>query len=371
MNIGLLTIHHAYNFGAALQAYATYDTLKAMGHEVEFIDYDNDTFRAERNLFLPNTSVGNVARNLRTIFTLKQGKSRVNRFEDFYKLSKKSEKTWLNDIDFSEISYDAILVGSDQTFGLYLTGNPMDMRPFFLEKAGDIKRISYASSMGEKTATLTDADNQWMAKQFRKFSSILVRDEKTASYIESLIGYRPDVVLDPTLLVSEKRWSQLASNYKIQGDYIAFYTVLSAPWVISYVENLSKKLGIRVIALNARTRFEIKANYQFIGDCGPREFLSIIKNAKYVVTTSFHATAFSVIFQRQFVSLVLGEGNKLSSFLHSLSLSNRAIHEAEQDNIELFSDCIPYQNVKDRLIKLQEHSFKSLKNSLEQVEQEL
>ena len=70
MKIGLLTIHHAYNFGAALQAYATYDTLKNMGYDVEFIDYGNDTFRAERNLFLPNSSVGNIIRNMRTLFAL-------------------------------------------------------------------------------------------------------------------------------------------------------------------------------------------------------------------------------------------------------------------------------------------------------------
>lgn len=371
MKIGLLTIHHAYNFGAALQAYATYDTLKNMGYDVEFIDYDNDTFRAERNLFLPNSSVGNVVRNARSLFSIKQCKKRAERYEEFYGLSKKSEKTWMNNGDFSNATYDVILVGSDQTFCLYLTGKPDEMRPFFLEYAGNIKRISYASSMGEKTAALNASDDCWMVEQFQRFSSLLVRDEKTANYIENLIGTRPNVVLDPTLLLTKEQWSELESSEKIQGDYIAFYTVLSSPWVVEYVEQLSKKLGMKVIALHARTRFEMNASYHFAGDCGPREFLSAIKHAKYVVTTSFHATAFSIIFQKQFVSLVLGEGNRISSLLDSLALSSRAIREKEREDMERLMDTIPYENVSGRLASLRTYSLSALQDSLKQVGQAL
>lgn len=371
MKIGLLTIHHVYNFGAVLQAYATYDTLKNMGYNVEFIDYDNDTFRAERNLFLSNSSVGNIVRNARTLITLKQCKKRVERYEEFYGLSKKSGKTWMNDGDFSNAPYDVILVGSDQTFCLYLTGKPDEMRPFFLESAGNIKRMSYASSMGEKTAFMTDADYCWMGDQLKKFSSILVRDNKTASCIEKLIGKRPPVVLDPTLLLSAEQWSKLASSEKPKDDYIAFYTVLSAPWVVDYVEHLSQKLGMKVIALHARTRFEMKAGYHFSGDCGPREFLSVIKHAKYVVTTSFHATAFSIIFQKQFVSLILGEGNRLLSLLDSLALSHRAIRETGKDNMEILTDAIAYDTVCDRLAKLRACSLIALTDSMKQVKQTL
>lgn len=365
MKIGLLTIHHAYNYGAMLQAYATFKTLHNLGHDVEFIDYDNYTFAAERQVFLSNRSIGNILRNLRTILQLKSLKIKIEKFEDFYQKCRVGNTHYYNSEDWDTSEYDVVLTGSDQTFSLYLTNNPQEMKPFFLEHVKEVKKISYASSMGEKFFKLQPQDNAWLKERFEAFDFLAVREAKSADFIEKLVGKSPMVVLDPTLLLSREEWEKecVLSRYEAE-EYIVFYTVLSEPWVIKYVENISAKTGLRVIAIHSRTRYELNAKFQYIEDAGPGEFLSIIKNAKYVITTSFHATSFSIIFQKQFVSLVIGEGNRLRSLLSSAGLTTQAIGENNQYYVPLLEGTIDYSNVVKLMQKEKSDSLDYLKEAL-------
>ena len=364
MKIGLMTIHHAYNFGAMLQAYATFKVINEMGHDVEFIDYDNETFAGERKIFLPCNSVGNILRNFRSLLQFKQLKERVKRYEAFYqKLNVSKSKYNRNNIN-SVKGYDLVITGSDQTFSLYLTNNPADIRPFFLKDVNCSKKISYASSMGEKFYKLKQGDDIWMKECLADFRHISVREKGSADYIEKLTGKRPAVVLDPTLLRSADQWNldSEESNYA-KGDYIAFYTVLSEPWVIKYVEKFAKDTGLKVIAMHPRTRYEMRANFNYVGALGPSEFLTIIKNAKYVITTSFHATSFSIIFQKQFVSLKIGEGNRLSSLLNQLCLVKQLICENDMD-FSVLLDPIDFSMPQELLNKEKLASMNYLRNSI-------
>lgn len=365
MKIGLMTIHHAYNFGAMLQSYATLRVLEDLGHDVEFIDYDNKTFAEERRIFLPCNSVGNLFRNIRSILQFKQLRKRIVLYENFYEKFKVSKFNY-NHININDVrGYDVIITGSDQTFSLYLTENPIDIRPFFLENIKCSKKISYASSMGEKFHKLTSEDDVWMKKCFADFDHLSVRERGSADYIEKLTGMRPEVVLDPTLLRSAEQWSLDATDTdEVKGDYIAFYTVLSEPWVINYVERFALKTGLKVIAMHQRTRFELKTKFNYVNSLGPSEFLSVIKNAKYVITTSFHATAFSIIFQKQFVSLKIGKGNRLSSLLNLLSLEKHLVSEDYYEDFAILKDQIDFSNSMELLNKERDVSLNYLIDAL-------
>lgn len=365
MKIGLLTIHHAYNFGAMLQAYATYKVLSDMGHDVELIDYDNENFAGERALMLPNNSFGNIFRNLRSMLHYKQLKKRAMKYEEFYKKMQVSDQCY-DSTNLGKVSgYDVVVTGSDQTFSLYLTGNKKDVEPFFQKDIKNTKKISFASSMGEKFYRLTTEDKEWMKERFNEFYALSVREESSADYIEKLAGKRPTVVLDPTLLRDEDEWIQDAVETEyVKVEYIAFYTVLSAPWVIKYVEEIAAKTGLKVIAMHPRTRFEISAKFNYVGDLGPGEFLSVIKNAKYVITTSFHASVFSIIFKKQFVSLKLGEGNRLTSLLNTLNLNKQLVSEKDELNCTLLENKIDYTDPYKSLHKEQEYSLNYLKQAI-------
>lgn len=371
MKIGIITIHHVYNYGAILQAFASYNIIKKYHQDVVFIDYDNTTFKSQRNIFLPCNTISNILRNVRTLIHYKARKKKIERFETEYKKFKLSQNHWYNTADFAKEKFDVIITGSDQTFSLYLTGNPADMKAFFLEDVGSAKRLSFASSLGEKLHMLTTADKKWMRKCFQKFDAISVREELSADFINELIGVRPHVVVDPTLLLTREEWIKEATlfNYK-KGEYIAFYTVLSDSWVSEYVLQISKITNLPVVALHPKTRYDLNTGFDYIGDAGPREFISFIKEAKYVITTSFHATVFSILMHKKFISLKLGIGNRIGSLLSTLSLNMRFVEGMENVEIALnrLTDDINYEKV-DKILQLQrEDSINFLITSLQKYD---
>ena len=367
MKVGILTVHHSYNYGAMLQAYATEEAIKRLGHAVEFIDYDTTSFISRRKVLLPLTSVGNIFRNIRNILILNKLIKRKRNFEKLYQQLNISKKHWVNYINTSEFEYAVILVGSDQTFSLYLTNNPDEMKPFFLPERTKARKISYASSMGEKINKLTKEDILWISKCLADFDKLSVREVSAQDFIKKNMGILPELVVDPTLLLSREQWLKLitSSRYDTFNDYIAFYTVLSSPDVIRYTQELSLLTGLRVIALHPKTRYEIKSNFEYASDLGPQEFLSVIRNAKYVVTTSFHATVFSIIFHRKFVSILQGEGNRLKSLLNSVDLEERLIEQDRHASLELLEKYIGYDAIDITIERMRERSLNYLKNAIE------
>lgn len=364
--VGIITIHNAYNYGAVLQAYATQDVVSSFVSDCEIIDYDAKKFRDSRKIFLPIISAGNIIHNIRSVIYLKSIIKRIKNFKSFmnrrYKLS--SIKYHSED-DFTNLDYDFVITGSDQTFCLHLRGNQDEMKPFFLDNVMK-KKISYASSMGEKISDITDEEKEWMANRFNEYSCLAVREENTAKYIESLTGRRPEVVLDPTLLLTKEKWDELASTTKYdKNNYILFYTVLSDKWVVDYVTSISKITGLKVIAIHHHNRFEFKSSFVRADYSGPCEFISLIKNAKLVITTSFHATVFSVIYNIPFYSLLLGEGNRISSILNDLNLKNRIIKENFDKKLINADFNLDFTQANQLLDVERQRSFKYLKKALE------
>lgn len=371
MKIGIITIHHVYNYGAILQAFASYNIMKKYYPDVVFIDYDNTTFKNQRSMFLPCNTISNILRNVRTLIHYNERKKKIEKFETEYKKFKLSQNQWYNTADFAKEKFDVIITGSDQTFSLYLTGNPDEMKAFFLENVGGAKRLSFASSLGEKLHMLTTADKKWMSKCFQKFDALSVREKLSADFVNELIGVRPHVVVDPTLLLTGEEWVKEAIkfNYK-KGEYIAFYTVLSDYWISKYVSQISKLTNLPVVALHSKTRYDLNSGFDYIGDAGPREFISFIKGAKYVITTSFHATVFSILMHKKFISIKLGIGNRIGSLLSTLSLNTRLVEGMESAEIALgrLTNSINYEEVDKILQQQREDSINFLLTSLQKYD---
>lgn len=170
-----------------------------------------------------------------------------------------------------------------------------------------------------------------------------VREEKAAQFIKNILGKRPEVTLDPTLLLTSNDWNEIIpEGIPEQSSYIAFYTVLSSYEVIEYVKRLSILLNKPVYALHSPTRFEITQNFKYFDNLSPTEFIGFIKNAYCVVTTSFHATVFSIIYHKQFQSLVLKEGNRLKTLLEMMKLNSRLIVPDNWDEINNMMKPINY-----------------------------
>lgn len=323
--IGIATIVALNNYGAILQGLALVEVIKEIGYDAEVIDVrtkDQD----DCSMFVKVKNAKDILRNVRKLLNYTSQKKRMDLFGSFAeKFLPLSPNYYSMSEDEIVQRYDYLCTGSDQTFNVLLNAFKPE---YYLTFTEQLPKFSYASSFGETCEKFTDKDRGWIKKQLCKYSKISVREKNGVELVKMLTG-RNDIVqvLDPTLLMTEKQWKRFLplQTKKFPQKYIVFYSVLSEQWVVEYVKRISLVTGLPVIAPHLQNSYEIGAKFERYIECGPAEFLELINNAELVLTTSFHATVFSYQFKKRFYSFILGEGNRIGSFLENVGLSNRAI----------------------------------------------
>lgn len=331
--IGILTVHYNLNYGAVLQAYATYMKLKDLGFRACIINYINPMGKNELKVF-PG---GSAVNNMRAAMFVKKRLERISRFKEFMNNNYELTNAVYDYRDLNEnmFDFDVYLTGSDQTFNLCLAGDVEMRKIYFLPWVTNAKKISYASSMGEMICDLSKNDALWIKNALSSYAHLSVRENAAADFIENMGIKRPEVVVDPTLLMTKEEWDDIAlpSNYTNE-EYILFYSVLSEPWVVKQVKRISKEMGLKVVAPHFQNRYELSSGFIRAEECGPLEFLGLIKNAKFICTTSFHGTIFSLLYNKPFVSFVLQAGNRISGLLNMVGQGYRMIRENDDVNIK-------------------------------------
>ena len=364
--VGLLTIHAAYNYGAALQTYATQKAVCDAGAECTVIDFSTSGSLAGRKFLRAPLSMGAVKHDIRNVLKPGAFKKRKKVFETFKSnrlvLTKKAY-THKNFSRIGEESFDLLITGSDQTLNLNLGGEAEERKCFYMPNiAGD--KICYSASMGEHTDRLTEPQLEFIKSALADYKAISVREEKCADIIEKLLGERPQILADPTLAVEREHWESIAEDFEgLPEKYIFFYTVLSEPWVIDYVKGLSEKTGLPVVALHPQNHFEIGAPFLRADTASPEQFIKIMKNAQFTVATSFHGTAFAINLNCPFVSLILGAGNRITPMLEKAGLSDRGFRETPPDDIDLYS--VDFKAANEYLKTARRENLEFLKNALE------
>ena len=333
MKIGIITFHRAVNYGAVLQAYALQHALEGLGAQAEILDYRN---RYIESCYDPYSLKGNKLKALAKIALL--GGVRRKKNEAFRSFNKKylrlSESVYKDSEQLAgaEKFYDAFITGSDQVWN---TGCADFDPAYFLTFVKDKKKKnSYAASFG-----LTEIPKEYEAeykKRLAGYRQISVREAQGRALVKELTGRDVPVVLDPTLLLTEKDWAAAAHDIPHKG-YILLYSVLESDGMFAYARRLSKETGLPVLYLNDKS-FENR-DLQYVRGASPEEFLGYFKNADYVITNSFHGTVFSVIFKRRFLSDtdVIKEGKpgkneRSQQLLEALSLTQRILTDKANIN---------------------------------------
>lgn len=337
MKAGILTIHDCYNYGAVLQASATLELLKEQGIESEIIDYATpDLVASNRFIKLPFSKRA-VLDDIRNLINSKEWHLRSLRFKDYkekyYSLSSKKLRS-PNDLRIIKDDYDMFITGSDQTFNLHLMGSPMYRFPFFLDFTNK-KKISLASSMGDSISSLSFAEKDHIKKSLMKYNSISVRDLKSSDFLGKLLDKKIPMVSDPTICVDVDFWNKMLNTHN-RKKYIFFYSVVSAPWVVQKVCEIGRALNMPIVSPHMPNRFEMGKRIIRRTDSGPIEFLNLLNQAALVVTTSFHATVFSLLFHIPFYAFHLGEGNRIGSLLNQVKMSELFLSEkCITDNVSI------------------------------------
>ncbi len=191
---------------------------------------------------------------------------------------------------------DVFIAGSDQIW------NPGWINPlFFLDFVKDkTKRISYAASMGNLEIPQDKRDD--FARLIKNFDAISIREKDMLDIISEYTDKDISVNIDPTFLLSAEEWREYEKEYPISEPYILVFPLYWDLKTNDKLKELSDQTGLKVVAICSGLNRVFAHKKIYDADAG--EFLWLIDNAEYVVTSSFHGTAFSTIFNKQFSAVV-------------------------------------------------------------------
>ena len=294
MKTGILTYHNTRNCGALLQAYALQKTLFDMGIDNDIIDYCcpkiDETYKLKKL-----NEIKNIKEFIKWTLTINSAKKSQKKFDEFKRQYLKLSEIYSSDtIIKANNLYDAFITGSDQVWNFNLNGNDYT---YLLNFASDDKiKLSYAASMGSEN--IGKENEKIFAKALSQFSSISVREKNLKEYVDRILEIDSKLVLDPTLLLEKEEYNFSESTKIINPKYIFVYTIASTPNIEKAAKALSQKTGYPIIW--GHMSYRKKKGVINKTDISPDEFVNYIKNAEYVLTSSFHGMALSIVMEKQF-----------------------------------------------------------------------
>lgn len=312
MKILIVTLHAMHNPGSVYQAYALQKYLLFQGQDAEILDYRPYYFYSEKSLikyFLKITLCGLVYFKLSRLYNkfIANNLKLTSRVTTYSELRKKS------------YNYDLYIVGSDQ---LWNTDYDCGWDPaFYLKFIGNGVKISYSTSVGKHEI---DSQNERLLKEnLTSFNALSVREKSTALQLSQILNKKVEWVCDPVFLLNKQDYSQFIGNNLENKKYALVYMSPSSNILDSIVDYLKKK-NLKIILLGGFTKrcacdLHVKIS-------GPIEFITFISHAEYVISTSFHATAFSLLFHKSFLTLLPPKnGERIISLLKQAGLENRYV----------------------------------------------
>lgn len=361
MKIDIITLHRAQNYGSVLQAFALQKQIEKLGHQASILDYYPERYTNKgllkrlknKSRRFKNPLVLLIAKLLIYPSYLRKG-IQFNKFMHYLNLEKPSFAT--NEEGMGRFTdADAYCAGSDQIWNsLWNEGVEKALFLDFVPK-GKLC-LSYAASIGLSNIPANEIDETKLLLD--KFEFLSLREDKGVELVREL--GRTDAVqcLDPTLLMSKEEWSLYADDSYKGKEYVLTYNLHHDPEIDKCAKAIASKyrLQIRNISYN----WHDIVRHGHLDWCPTVEgFLGLIKNAKYVVADSFHATAFSIIFEKPFVVITPEvASSRLSSLLKMLELDDYNINKFT--SLKVIEQPIDYIRVKSIIATKQRESISFL-----------
>lgn len=368
MKIAILTFHRAHNCGAMLQCFALQTVLSRLGHDVCALDCNNI---GEEHRFggIGKCSFRRMIKKiLEFFFSLGVYDLRIVRFNKFRRNHiKVSGRIGLNEIFPKD--YDLFIIGSDQVLQPNLTKEYRDT--FLLNRVLDsAKKCSYAASFGYDSLPVQYRESY--RKALGSFKSLLVREKSGLDILENelKINRKAHLVVDPTLLLNAEDYERIETAMRRPKQYVLVYSIGGADQRLREVaKQLARIKGIGVVIVNACRRHYFDAPFSDFLSVSPDRLIYLIHHAEYVVTTSFHGVAFSLIYRRPFVAIDPVDskvGGRIHSLLEQLGLKGNIIKECARISDEELMEILAfdYKTVSKSLEDIKGVSLSTIKKSL-------
>lgn len=351
--IGILTFHYENNYGAILQCYALQQIIKEKKYDVKIINfYIKNGINDSLKLINPNKNI------IKQVITAPLNFCKLKKLKNFINnnLILTTRITQREEVIKYINNLDIVITGSDQVWNEKIIQNAEDIFLLNFNSPSTLKKCSYAASFGN--SKLNDDFKKQLKKSLTKYSIVTTREESATRLLNEL-KIESKTVLDPTLLLTKEKWQTISKKYKnITTEYILVYSMEKNEDLIKIAKDLSMKLKLKVIHFRKEKTFENLLYRAY--DAGIEEFIYLFKNANYVVTNSFHGLVFSIIFNKEFVSINHKTRNERQENLLLLTkLTNRAV-QTYDDYINTSFDKINYDKVNKLIEETRKESFKCI-----------
>ncbi|GAB4318049.1 MAG: hypothetical protein Kow0019_19440 [Methanobacteriaceae archaeon] len=370
MKIAIITLNSAHNFGASLQAYALQKTLENLNFEVDIINYRykridniyNPYRRTKRGPLDVKFYLSRLKLHLLDRYKIRKYNNYEKFMAEYFNLT--APYKTINQLVDVEWDYDFYICGSDQIWNSHITRG---LQPaYFLDfLPKNSKKIAYAASLG--TDTIHEHDIPIFKKYLHHIDCISVRERSSIKAIKECTDKPIHVTADPTLLLKKEDYDKLKIDPKFKDkDYIFVYLIDRNEELYKIAEKISQQENLPVVFSSPYLPPEkvFKKQMGSVWDMGPREFLGVIANAKYVVTNSFHGNIFSILYQKPFISAPhFITSARVLEFLSAVNLKQVLFTDSKKftsiNDIEF-----DYEDVQKRVKDLKEKSINYLKKSL-------
>ena len=322
--VGIVTTHRQANWGSVLQCYALQTALDKLGYEAEVIDYfpeDVTLLGQIKRLRNKSSKFKNPVIYIAAIiaFSISYVKRKIVFTKYIKKNLKLTSKVYYaaSEINETTVPEDIYCCGGDQSLNGFM------MLDVFDNLAPDSIKVTYSSSFGKTTFT----ENEWKkeADCLKKFDLISCREESGIDIMKQMGIDNPQWIIDPAFLLSKEEWEIIASNRYDNKKFIMVYNLHHDKNIEIFEKELSKKYNLPVINV-CNHWFELYRYGKVLWAPKVEDFLSLIKNAEFVISDSFHATAFSIIFHTKFISVVPETvGTRIDNVLKLFGFQDRMV----------------------------------------------
>ncbi len=337
-NTATITFHASHNCGSFMQAYALQTFLHNSGYNNEIINFSNYGQQQVYAVKAKNDNPKNILKNVILLPHRRILNETFYNYENFINSNLKlTQQKFSTDEELQKYPfiYDTYISGSDQIWNITLEDGD---DAYFLDfvHQNNTKRIAYAPSFGAKSIKKHTNDNQYKhyKQLLAKYNFLSSREKNGQKWLKDMLDIEVPVVLDPTLLLTRDDYKQLEQPYdsKVKPRYIFYYSPAYDHKINQLVKKIAKKYQLQVVVWNPKNYYLKGMNlsgFHLAQNQSPGVYLSLIRDATLVITTSFHGTIFSSIYQKNFWTIRNGgmfrDDDRVQTLIDQLKINDRLI----------------------------------------------
>ncbi len=342
MKIGIIThFYKSTNYGGILQSYALVKKLELMGHDAEQLCYimsieklneKRISFKKyKRKAYVFIKRVAKFILRYKSIIGITPKAKAFELWSKSY-INQSSNVYTTKNIKKSVDKYDVFITGSDQVWNY----SWYDKNFFLSFVPKRKKKIAYAASIGH--SQLYGKQRKIFKRHLKTFDAVSVREKDAVQLIKDISPVGANWVLDPVFLLEKEEWLKVASPNQIKGKYVFCYFLHNNPKQMTLAEEYAKNMGLKIVFIADMFK-EIETSFGDIRieNAGPGQFLSLINCADVVFTDSFHASAFSCIFEKNFFVFgrddAKGMNKRIESLITLFECEDRFCDSEEKQNL--------------------------------------